>query len=216
MRRAHVALTAVVALLAAIGLATAAVAAGAGGSSVDGLPQEGLTLGKPGAPVELIEYGDLQCPICKEYAAKVLPRVIRKEVATGKAKLTFRNYAIIGPQSFPAGAAALAAGEQGRGWSFLEIFFRNQEDENSGYATSAYLETIAESAGVEDLERWNLERKSAKLRNEVRATTREASHKLKFEGTPSFTVRGPRTHGLRILGTPGTAAALEAAIAEAR
>src|SRR5262245_45362015 len=39
------------------------------GASVDrmlsGVPQEELVLGDPSAPVELIEFGDLQCPICK-------------------------------------------------------------------------------------------------------------------------------------------------------
>src|SRR5882757_2603819 len=75
------------------------------------LPQQGLTLGRRRAPVELIEYGDLQCPYCKEFSETVLPQVIEGPVAAGMAKVTFRNFLIIGPQSLPAGAAAIAAGE---------------------------------------------------------------------------------------------------------
>ena len=88
-------------------------------------------LGDPKAKVELIEYGDLQCPVCKAYSEEVLPQIIENQVKKGKAKLIFRNFTIIGPQSAPAGAAALAAGAQGRGWNYLELFYRNQGKENS-------------------------------------------------------------------------------------
>jgi hypothetical protein len=71
----------------------------------------------------------------------VLPQVIEDQVDGGQAKIAFRNFTIIGPQSLPAGAAAIAAGEQGRGWNLLEIFDRNQGGENSGYVTDEFLES---------------------------------------------------------------------------
>jgi len=199
-----------------VGLFMAFVAVGsARADRLDGTPQEGLTLGKPGAPVELIEYGDLQCPVCKQAAQRVLPGVIRREVTTGKAKLTWRNFTIINPESGPAGAAAIAAGEQGRGWSFVEAFLRRQGEENSNYVSGEFLESVATAAGVEDLARWNEDRRSSKARHEVQATTREATHKLGLVGTPTFAIRGPRTHGLKVLGTPGSAGPLVKAIEEA-
>jgi protein-disulfide isomerase len=203
------------ALLAVVVMAFSAVGS-AGAERLDGIPQEGLTLGEAGAPVELIEYGDLECPVCKEAAERVLPRVIRTQVATGKAKLTWRNFMIISPDSAVAGAAAIAAGEQGRGWSFIEEFLRRQGKEGSHYATDEFLESIATAVGVEDLARWNEDRRSAKARDQVKATTREAGHKLGLVGTPTFAIRGPRTHGLKILATPGSAAPLVKAIEEAR
>jgi len=90
--------------------------------SLRGIPQRGMVLGDPSAPVELVEFGDLQCPVCKGYAEEILPAIIENQVKNGEVKIDFRNYAIIGPQSIPAGAAALAAGEQGRGWNFVELF----------------------------------------------------------------------------------------------
>jgi len=185
---------------------------GAVDSLLGNLPQQGLTIGRRGAPVELIEYGDLQCPFCKEFSEAVIPQVIEGPVTAGKAKLTFRNYMIIGPESLPAGAAALAAGEQGRGWNFIELFYRNQGEENSGYVTDSFLESIAGAAGVKDLVRWNAERRSPKLEREAKATTAEAGGKLGFGGTPSFAVRGPGSDGLELLGTPESAGALEEAI----
>jgi protein-disulfide isomerase len=223
-------IAAATAFLAIIAVVVVVVVASSGGGSgtpadhpvevaaVDSLlakqPQQGLTLGEPGAPVELIEYGDLQCPYCKEFSEAVLPQIIEGQVAAGKAKLTFRNFLIIGPQSLPAGAAAIAAGEQGRGWNFIELFYRNQGEENSGYVTDDFLESIARAAGVEDLARWNAQRRSPKLEEEAEATTAEAGGKLGFGATPSFAIRGPKSDGLELLGTPEGAGPIEEKIDE--
>jgi protein-disulfide isomerase len=178
---------------------------------VAGLAQEGLVLGDPKAKVELVEFGDLQCPVCKGYSEEILPQVIEGAVREGKARIAFRNFTIIGPQSETAGAAALAAGAQRRGWQYLELFYRNQGREDSGYADDEFLTAIAKRAGVADLARWNRERTAAKLTGEVSATTAEAG-RLGLSGTPSFAIEGPATKGLEVLGTPASAGEIEAAI----
>ncbi len=165
-----------------------------------GIPQNGTTLGDPKAPVELIEYGDLQCPICKEYSEKILPGIIDGQVKQGQAKITFRNFTILGEESVTAGAAALAAGLQGQGWSYIELFYRNQGEEHSGYVTDEFMTSIAKGAGVEDIAAWNKERNGAKLTEEVEATTNEAD-RLGFTGTPSFAIKGPSTNGMELLGS---------------
>lgn len=179
-----------------------------------GIPQNGMVLGKRGAKVTALEFGDLQCTACKGYSEEVLPQIIENQVRSGEAKLTFRNYTIIGPESKPAGAAAIAAGEQGRGWNFIEIFYRNQGSEDSGYVTDKFLTAIAKAAGVPDIARWNTDRKSEPVLAEVAASTSQAKE-LGFTGTPSFAIEGPGTSGLETLGTPDSASALEAAISSA-
>jgi protein-disulfide isomerase len=179
-----------------------------------GIPQKGMVLGSPGAKVKVLEFGDLQCPFCKGYSEEVLPRVIEKRVQSGEATLDFRNFTIIGPQSKPAGAAALAAGEQGRGWNFVELFYRNQGTEDSGYADDEFLTAIAKAAGVPDIGRWNRARKSQAVIARVEATSAEAE-KLSFTGTPSFALEGPGTNGLETIDTPESVDALEAAIENA-
>lgn len=178
---------------------------------LSGIPQKGMVLGNPGARAKLLEFGDLQCPVCKGYSEEVLPEVIENQVRTGAATIDFRNYTIIGPQSTPAGAAAIAAGEQGRGWNFVELFYRNQGTEGSGYATDAFLTAIAKGAGVRDIARWNSERKSKRILGEVAASNAEAEQ-LGFTGTPSFAVKGPGASGTETIGTPGSAGDLESAI----
>ncbi len=178
--------------------------------SLAGIPQNGMLLGNPKAPVTLIEFGDLKCPVCAAFSKEVIPAVIDSRVREGAARIEFRNFTIIDEQSGPAGAAALAAGEQGRGWNFLEIFYRNQGVETAPYADDAFLTAVARAAGVRDITRWSRERRSARLSGEVEATSEEAQQ-LGFSGTPSFAVEGPSGR-LEPLGTPGSTNELESAI----
>ena len=178
---------------------------------LSGIEQNGMVLGDPKAPVELIEFGDLQCPVCKANAEEALPPVVEGAIANGEAKFNFRNFIIISQESEPAGAAALAAGEQGRGFNFLNLFYRNQGKEASGYVTDQFLTAIAEAAKVPDIEKWDKERESSKIKGEVKATTEEAS-RLGFTGTPSFAIKGPGTQGLELLGNLGSTGEVEAAI----
>jgi protein-disulfide isomerase len=181
---------------------------------LDGIPQRQMSLGDPEAPVELIEFGDLQCPVCAAYSEDVLPEIMETQVRKGNVKIDFRNLTIIGPESVGAGAAALAAGEQGRGWSFVDLFYRNQGDENSGYADDdAFLRALAKAAGVRNLAKWDAER--AEMTTEVEETSQEAAN-LGFDGTPSFAIQGPQTGGIKLLGFPESAGELEDAIEEAR
>lgn len=180
--------------------------------ALKGIPQHEMVLGDPKAPVEVAEFADLQCPYCKAFTEEILPPIIESQVKNGRVKVSFRNFTIIGEQSLPAGAAALAAGAQGRGWNYVELFYRNQGTENSGYADDAFLEAIAEGAGVPDLDKWNADR--SKLTTEVEATSAEAQE-LGFSGTPSLAIEGPKTDGLEPIGTPSSTASLEAAIEEA-
>jgi protein-disulfide isomerase len=177
-----------------------------------GIPQDGMVLGDPEAPVELVEFGDLQCPVCAGYAREILPPIIENQVKKAEVKIDFRNLTIIGEESIPAGAAALAAGEQGRGWNYLELFYGNQGAERSGYVTDEFMEAVAKASGVKDLARWNQDRKQ--LTGKVEKTTAEAQD-LGFDGTPSFAVEGSGTQGLELLGTPESTGALEEAIEDA-
>jgi protein-disulfide isomerase len=179
-----------------------------------GIPQSGMVLGKPSAGVTVLEFGDLQCTACRGYSEEALPQVIENQVRSGKARLEFRNYTIIGPESKPAGAAAIAAGEQGRGWNFVEIFYRNQGSEDSGYVTERFLTAIARAAGVPDIAKWNADRKSERVLEEVAGSTGQAES-LGFTGTPSFAVEGPGASGLEALAPQSSAGELESSISDA-
>ncbi len=178
---------------------------------LSGIPQSGLILGDPQAKVTLAEFGDLQCPVCKGFSEEIIPAVIESQVRSGKAKIAFRNYTIISEESIPAAAAAIAAGKQGMGWNFIELFYRNQGLEASGYVSDEFLTEIAKGADVPDIAQWNKDRKSNAVLRQVRNETDEAQS-LGLTGTPSFVVEGPGVQGKEVLGTPGSSGALEDAI----
>jgi protein-disulfide isomerase len=113
-----------------------------------GIPQAGTRLGDPKAPVVLTEFADLQCPFCRDYALNVLPQVIERYVRTGRLRLELRLRRFIGPDSDIAGRAAQAAATRDRMWNFVDLFYRNQGQENSHYVTDAFLSRIATAAGV--------------------------------------------------------------------
>jgi protein-disulfide isomerase len=179
-----------------------------------GIPQKGMLLGKASAPVEVAEFGDLQCPFCKENAENVTPAVIENQVRNGEAKISFNQFIIIGPDSIPAGEAALAAGAQNKGWNYVELFYRNQGEENSGYVTEKFIETIGKEAGIPDLAKWNKERKSGKYKKDLEVQTKEAE-KLKFGGTPSFAIKAAGAESREAISTPESSGGLEEAIEEA-
>src|SRR3954454_24217899 len=143
-----------------------------------GIEQHGTVLGDPHAKVRLIEYGDLQCPICKGFSLGTSPDVIDQVVRKGTASYDFRQFPVIGDaphmQSTLAAKAALAASEQGRYWNYVELFYRNQGTEDSGYVTDPFLTAIAKGAGVPDIARWKRDRDSSRWSGVLSRTAAEA------------------------------------------
>lgn len=201
-RQRQIAIISGAGLLAIIAVVAAIVISQSGGSSggstdltgtaavkaeLRGIPQSGPVLGEPGAKVTLIEYGDLQCSTCKLYSDQVMPSIISGQVRNGAAKLEFRAWPIIGPQSIPAAEAAYAAGEQDRFWNYITLFYRNQGAENSGYVTDDFTTAVAKGAGVPDLSKWRSDRSNPRWRQLMKADASQAQG-FGFNGTPSFAV----------------------------
>ncbi|HEX3562621.1 MAG TPA: thioredoxin domain-containing protein [Solirubrobacterales bacterium] len=159
-------------------------------TELQGLSQSGQTLGDSSAPVTVTEFGDPQCPVCKAFSEQVAPDLISSDVKTGKVKYTYQPYLIIGPDSKPAMKAALAAGEQGRFWNYLQLFYLNQGEENSGYVTDTFLTSIAKAAGVSDIDKWNTSRNSTQWDSIISNGTTSAEG-FGFNGTPSLVAQGP-------------------------
>ncbi len=159
-------------------------------SQLKGIPQKGTVLGDPSAQTTVVEFGDLQCPVCQQFSEKVSGDLISGPVTDGDAAYQFRQWPIIGDQSVTAAKAALAAGEQNRYWNFVQLFYMNQGTENTGYVTDGFLESIAKGAGVPDIGKWNDDRDDPKW-DRVLNTNDSAASDHGFTGTPSVIVQGP-------------------------
>jgi protein-disulfide isomerase len=110
-----------------------------------GIPQDGLAIGDPEAPVTLLEFADLQCPFCRQWAGDAFPALVDEYVRDGRLRIEFRPMAFIGEDSGRGARAVLAAGEEDRLWHALELLFRTQGPENSGWVTDDLLEAVAAS-----------------------------------------------------------------------
>jgi protein-disulfide isomerase len=157
---------------------------------IGGIPQSGNTLGDPKAPVTLQYYGDLECPICKEFTLGALPSIIEKWVRTGKVRIEYHSLetATREPEVFKTQqVAALAAGKQDKAWEFIETFYHEQGEEDSGYVTESYIQGIAQQVPGLDLATWTNDRGEAALANEV-ASDSQAATNVGFTGTPSFLI----------------------------
>jgi protein-disulfide isomerase len=149
------------------------------------VPQDGVSLGDPDAPATLIEFADLQCPFCAEFATGQLPDIVDTYVRDGRLRLELRLLAFIGADSERARQVANAAALQDRLWDYTELFFRNQGDENSGYATDAFLLRLARQTPGLDVEQLAEDFASP----QAEALTRQAERlgrQLAVSGTPSF------------------------------
>jgi protein-disulfide isomerase len=153
----------------------------------EGIPQDGIALGEPDAPATLIEFADLQCPFCAEFAVQTAPEVIDRYVRDGRLRLELRLLTFLGPDSVRGAQVAHAAALQDRLWPFTELFFQNQGPENSGYATDAFLERLARRTPGLDTERLSADFGNAEVTALARAATR-LGDRLGVEGTPTFYV----------------------------
>jgi protein-disulfide isomerase len=152
-------------------------------STLKGVPQSGISLGSPKAPVTMVEFADLQCPFCAEYHTNVFPDLLKRYVKTGKLRLELRLLRFIGPDSDRLARVAAAAAEQNRMWQFVGLAYARQGQENSGYATDDFINSLAADAGLDNTDA------GAAAERMVRGDE-QAARSAGIESTPSFLI-GP-------------------------
>jgi protein-disulfide isomerase len=180
-------------------------------SLLAGIPQKGITLGNAKAPVRVVEFADLQCPFCRDFAVNGLPSVVRQYVRPGEVKMEFRSLAFIGPDSERAARVAEAAGQQNKLWNFVDVTYHNQAKENSGWATDATLKRIAGSVPGLDTARAFRDRDGSAVTAQLKAAQSLATSSG-VDSTPTFLVG--RGNKLTAVDSTGLNAAIKAALAQ--
>lgn len=205
---------------AALSLLLLALAACGGGTPesdeprglLDGIPQDGVVLGEPDAPVTLVEFADLQCPYCARFSATAFPAVVEEYVRSGEVRLVFRGVVFLGPDSEEALRAVLAAGQQGKLWHLVELLYETQGPEGSGWVTDELLRRVGRRVEGLDVERMLDERVSEAVEVEL-ALAREAASRARVNATPTFWA-GPTGGTLRFLGKGAAEAAVFRSVLE--
>jgi len=180
-----------------------------------GIEQRGAALGSPKAPVTLVEYADLQCRYCAQWARDALPTLVEDYVKSGRLRIVFSGMAFIGPDSDKALRTALAAGREDHLWDVVHGLYTSQGHENSGWVTDELVTELA--AGVSELDGEEL--LATRWERAVTAELERATGAARAAGvnsTPSFQV-GPTGGTLTLvqvnsLGPDGIVPAIEAVL----
>jgi protein-disulfide isomerase len=167
--------------------ATSADTTDAAVSLLAGIPQNGTVLGNPEATVQMIQFEDLQCPICKTYTDDAFPSIVEEYVKPGRVKIDFRGLAFLGPDSDKALRIAIAAGFQNKLWDVVALFYEQQGAENSGWVTDAKIDEILSQVPGLDVAKVKVDAKGAAVNKEIAAVQAEATA-LQVPGTPSFAI----------------------------
>jgi protein-disulfide isomerase len=176
--------------------ATTAPAA-AGGNSA--LAQEATTtagddriLGKPEAPITIIEYASLTCPHCADFDKETLPKIKQEWIDTGKAKLIFRDFPLDGLALKGATLARCAPPE--RFYGFIDVLFRQQDVWARAADPQAALGRIAKLGGMSE-DQFQACMKDDAMQNKILAMRMAGEKDYKVESTPTFFINGKKLVG---------------------
>jgi protein-disulfide isomerase len=111
------------------------------------------TLGPPNAPVTVVEYGDFECPNCKQAAPAV--KLLLNRFA-GRLHFAYRHFPLeeVHPHALQAAEAAESSGIQGKFWPMHDLLFDNQSHlklhQLRSYAERLRLDTARYTAEMDD------------------------------------------------------------------
>jgi protein-disulfide isomerase len=141
-------------------------------------------LGPSHAPVIIVEYGDFECPNCKQAAPALKHIVSRFE---GRVRLVFRHFPLeeVHPHALHAAVAAEAAGAQGKFWEMHDLLFDNQ-----AHLSLKQLRSYAEQLEL-DMEKYDSEMRDELYLQRVREEI-EGGRLSGLRSTPGIFIDGRR------------------------
>ena len=139
-------------------------------------------IGPEHAPVVVVEYGDLECPNCKQAAPAVKLMLAR---FTDRVRFVFRHFPLeeVHPHALLAAQAAEAAGGQGKFWPMHDLLFENQS-----HLKRNQLGSYAEKLEL-DMPRYDLELDDEVYLQRVREHI-EGAKRGGVHATPTFFING--------------------------
>jgi protein-disulfide isomerase len=146
----------------------------------------GHRLGRPDAPVTIVEFSDYQCPFCRELHGRLESfRRSRPEVA-----VVHRQFPLPGhPQAHRAALASECAAEQGRFQEIQDVLYEDQD--SLGAKPWA---DVAAKAGVPDLDRFGACLGSGRYEAAIRRDL-DAGRELHVVATPTLLINDLKVEG---------------------
>jgi protein-disulfide isomerase len=119
-----------------------------------GIPQEGDRLGSGDAPVAIQVFNDLQCGNCRADFLGTIPGVVERYARPGEVKLLMRHYSVAENPLELGFFGAEAAAQQGYGWQYTYLFFRNQGEAERFGIDNEFMASLAGSIGELNVPEW--------------------------------------------------------------
>ena len=119
-----------------------------------GIPQAGDRLGSADAPVSIQVFNDMQCSSCREDFLSTIPALTEDYARPGDVKLLMRHYSVAQNPLELGFYGAEAAAEQGYGWQYTYLFFRNQSEAERFGIGDEFMASLAGSIGELDVPEW--------------------------------------------------------------
>ena len=155
-------------------------------------------LGEKNAPITMIEFGDYQCYYCNNFYHTIEQDIVKNYVNTGKVKMIFKDFTIIGQDSVTAANAAHCAQDQGKFWEYHDALYNNWSGENTGWISLSGLTTFAKQVGLNQ-EMFRQCVTQSKFIPTVRASVSDAKN-LGLTGTPDFFIIAPDNSIEKVVG----------------
>lgn len=160
------------------------------------LLDDDVILGNPDAPVTIVEFGDYQCPFCGRFFSEVEPKIRDEYIKTGKAKMVYRDFAFLGPESQAAALASQCAAEQGKFWAYHDELYKAEVAdgvEHNGNLSAVFLKSLAGKLGLESV-KFNSCFDSQKYKSEIQKDYEDGVN-AGVRGTPTTFVNGELISG---------------------
>ncbi|MDE1726783.1 MAG: DsbA family protein [Thaumarchaeota archaeon] len=155
-------------------------------------------LGSENAPITMIEFGDYQCFYCNNFFHNTESDIVKNYVDTGKVKMYFKDFTIIGQDSVTAANAAHCAQEQGKFWEYHDMLYNNWSGENTGWASPTNVSQFAKQLDLNQ-DQFNQCMTQTKYAAVVRSSVSDANN-LGLTGTPDFFIIGPDNSVTKVVG----------------
>ena len=155
--------------------------------------------GSDSAKINLVEFGDYQCPFCKRFFDQTESPLINEYTDTGKARFYFLDVSILGDDSLTLGQASWCADEQGKYYEFHDYMYSNQGQERSGWGTPDKVKDLVKGVTGLDIEKFSACLDSKKYESRSQELTKFASQNG-LTGTPTMFVGNPEMGYTKITG----------------
>lgn len=151
-----------------------------------------VILGKPDAPVTIIEYASFTCPHCAAFYAETFPLIKRDYIDSGKVKLIFRDFPL-DQYALRASMLARCSGAE-RYYGFVEVLFSQQLSWTRAPDPVRALAQIAKLGGIGEAE-FNACLSNNQIEESVLKSRLQGVQEFGIDSTPSFLINGKLQSG---------------------